>query len=168
MTRTFNHPFWKRLVTVDDDGIHEHRRGRRSASIRWNELDSLSRDGARSARGTRISLRLTPARRREFAECASEIWKQRHPDRWQRDRERAKRAADWAVYFWFPLFTIGPCILCYILFWFLGWPESLRPELQKVHRLTALAVVCVIGTLIWYGYRTREAAPMRVQKARSN
>lgn len=145
-------------MTVDDDGIREHRRGRLFASIRWDELDSLSRDGARSERGARISLRLSPDQRREFEECASEIWRQRHPDRWQRNRERVMRAAYWAAYFWLPLLTIGPFIAFYILFWVLGSPENLRPELQKVHRLTVLGVAFVIGFLIWYGYRTRKAA----------
>ena len=151
-------PLWKRFVTVDDDGIHEHRRGRLYASIRWDQLDSLSRDGARGHLGTRISLRLSPTRRREFEECASAIWRQRHPDRWQQNRERTKRAADWAAYFWFPLLTIGPCIASYILFGILGWPGSLHSELQKVHLLTALGVVCVIGFVIWYGYKTRKTA----------
>ena len=145
-------------MTVDDDGIHEHRRGRPFASIRWDDLKSLGGEGARSERGVRISLRLSPGRRREFAECASQIWKQRHPERWERNRERVRRAAHWAAFFWFPLLTIGPCIACYILFWVLGWPESLRPELQKVHRLAALGVVSVVAFLIWYGYKTRKAA----------
>jgi hypothetical protein len=161
MTRSFKHPFWKRIVTVDDDGVHEHRRGRPFASIRWEELDSLSRDGVRSDRGARISLRLSLDRRREFADYASQIWSQRHPERWQRNRERAKRAADWAAYFWLPLFTIGPCIFCYLLLWVLGWPESLQPHLQKIHRLTALGLVWIIGFWIWYGYTTRKATKLQ-------
>ena len=156
MTRTFSHPLWRRLVTIDDDGIHEDRRGRRFTSITWDELESLRPDGATSTRGTRIALRLSPKGRRDFAECASEIWNRRYPDRWQRNKDRTKRSMNRAAYFWFPLFTLGPSIACYVLVWSLGWPESLRPELQKLHRLTLLGAVTVIGFLIWYIYRTRK------------
>ena len=143
---------------VDQEGIHERCRSGQAVSIRWHELDSLSSSGARSETGTRISLRLSPARRREFVNHASEIWKVLHPDRWQRNRERARRAANWAVYFWFPLLTLGPCIACYMFFWTLGWPESLLPEVQKLHRLTAFGLISVTGLVVWYGYKTRKAA----------
>lgn len=154
MTRTFSHPFWKRRVTVDDKGIHEHRRDRLFASIRWDELDSLNRRGARSSRGTHISLRLTPECCRGFEECASEAWKERYPDRWQCHWECSIRKANRAAYFWFPLLILGPCVACYALFWATGWPESLQHEMQKVHRLAAVAVVLIAGFWTWYRYTT--------------
>lgn len=155
MSQTFTHPLWKRVVTVDDDGIHEHRRGRPFLSIRWDEIEVLNRDCVRSERGARIGLRLTPQCRREFAECASAIWRQRYPDRWHRNLETGRRKIDRAVYFWLPLLTLGPCLVGYVFFWLMGWPESLRPEIQKIHHLTILGIICVVATLIWYRFRKR-------------
>lgn len=154
MTRTFNDPFWKRLVTVDDEGIHEHRRGRPFAFIGWDDLDSLSSNGVCSGRGMRIAHIYKP---REFIDFVSEAWRQRHPDRWQINRQRVKREADWAAFFWIPLFTLGPCLACYILSWSLGWPESMEKQHQKLHRMTAGSVIMIIGLWLWYVYRGRKA-----------
>jgi len=167
VNRTFHHPSAKRLVIVDDDGIHEHREGCHVASIRWDELESLTRDRARSNLGTRISLYqpigqrslfVSRPRNRELGECISQIWKRRHPDLWLRDRERLKRKAHWAAYFGIPLLIIGPSIAGYLLFVFLGWPESLRNEIEKLHRMTLVGVVFVGIFLLWYRYRTRKSA----------
>ena len=172
MTRTFNinTPFWKRMVTVDDAGIHEHRQGYPFVSIRWEELDSLSRECARSDREKRVLLRLTPDQHREFTECASRIWKERHPHRWQCNRERGRREADRTIYIWFPLLTLGPSAVFCLLLWFLGgpeflrWPEghrhelqeALQPHFQKMLRLTVFLILWNIAFWIWHGYRKRK------------
>src|SRR6185295_8181601 len=113
MSQTFNHPFWKRSVTVDDEGIHEYRRGRHHASVRWEELESLSVSGARGAGGKRVSTLLTRYTGREFGRCASDIWRQRYPDRWRRHFDRSRRNADWVAYFFFPLYFVGLPLLIY-------------------------------------------------------
>lgn len=142
-------------MTVDDEGIHEHRSGRHFASIRWEDLESLSRTAASSDRGTRITLRLAPGKQREFFEAASVIWRQQHPDRWHRDRERAGRAADLAVYFRIPILTLGPSLIGYLMFLITGWPESVEEDLQALHRITALAFAITAGLVIWYSHRKR-------------
>jgi hypothetical protein len=83
------------------------------------------------------------------------IWRQQHPDRWQRDRERAGRAADLAVYLWIPLLTLGPSLIGYLMFLITGWPESVEEDLQALHRITALAFAITAGLVIWYSRRKR-------------
>ena len=158
MTRTFTHPLWKREVIVDDDGISERRAGSLMTCVPWAQVERLDRNGVRSDSGAKISLRLTPDCRREFFRFASDLWRQRHPERWQRNHERIRRDADRAVYIWLPLFTLGPCVVLYLLLWFLGWPESLRQEIQKAHRITIVAIIFIAVFLPWYAYRTRKAA----------
>ena len=158
MTRTFSHPLWKREVTVDDDGISERRAGSLVVFVPWDQVERLGTGRVRSDSGATISLRLSPNCRREFFRYASDVWQQRHPGRWQHNQERIRRDANRAAYVWFPLFILGPCVACYLLFWLLGWPESLRQELQKLHRLTIMGVIFVAVFLIWYVYRTRKAA----------
>jgi hypothetical protein len=156
MIRTFTHPLWKRLYIVDDSGIHEHRGSRVFASIRWEDVAAINRRGALSQRGTRISLRLTGEMCREFEACASQIWRERHPDRWQSYHEASHRFCKRFVYFWFPIVLLAPCMAVYLLYWWIGWPEQLRSEIQKIHRLTILGVVIWIGFSIAYGYRLRK------------
>jgi len=84
------------------------------------------------------------------------MWRQRHPEQWLRNRQRARLKADWAVYFWIPLINIVPITACYIVFWLARWPESWRPKLQQLHRLTALTVIFMIGMMIWYRWKGRK------------
>ncbi|MGV3662378.1 MAG: hypothetical protein ACO1TE_19500 [Prosthecobacter sp.] len=158
MNQTFSHPLWKRLVTVDDEGIHEHRQGRLFASIRWEELVRLGREGVCSARGTRIALRLTPEQRREFVDSASEMWRQRHAERWQRNRARLRRSADWAAYFWFPLLLLGPWVAFQLWFRSLGSPDYLLPHLQKMNRISIAAAVLVLVIAAWHAWASRKSA----------
>ena len=156
MSRTFRHPFWKRLVLVDAEGIHEHCEGRVCVSISWAELDALSSAGVRGKQGARITLWLSPKQRGEFVECASEMWQQRHPDSWQRHKERTRRAADRLIYCWFPFLMLGPYLAFHLLSWWLGWPETLQPVLQKVQRLSAVGLICAGVFAIWYSFLDRE------------
>lgn len=154
----YTHPIWKRTWSVDSDGIHEVRAGRAFASIGWEELDRLSRSRARSTTGKGISLMLDRGKGREFLRHATREWQTRHPERCTPNRERSKRAADWAAYFWFPMLTLGPCVAFYILDGLLGWPDILSPHLQKINRLTIFGVVFIGAFVCWYRCRTRKSA----------
>jgi len=156
MAQTLTHPLYKREVIVDDNGITERRAGIQAIFIPWEQLERLGRSGARSDTGSRISLRLTPKRRTEFFRFASALWRQRQPERWQRNQERITRDANRAAYFWLPLFVLGPCVACDLLFWFLGWPERLREEFRRLHVLTGFGVVYIGVFWIWYAYRMRK------------
>jgi hypothetical protein len=156
MTQTFTHPLYKREVIVDDGGITERRAGVQAIFIPWEQLERLGRSGACSDTRSKISLRLTPRRRTEFFRFASGIWRQRQPERWQRNQERIRRDANRAAYIWLPSFIVGPCIVCYLLLWVLGWPERLRDEIVRLHVLTGLGVVYIGLFWAWYAYRMRK------------
>jgi hypothetical protein len=155
MTQTFTHPWWKRQVVVDEGGISERRAGVLAVFIPWEQLERLGTNGVRSDSGSRIFLRLTPARRREFFRFASNVWQQRHPERWQRNQDRIRRNSDRAAYLWLPLFMFGPCVAGYLLLWLLNWPENLQKESRNLNRLTIIGGVFIAVFWIWYAYTMR-------------
>jgi hypothetical protein len=157
MTQTFTNSIWKREWIIDDEGIHEHRIGHRFATVSWNELKELGFSGARSEQGICISLRLARPDRRKFFKCASDIWKQQYPNRWKIHRDRAVQSANRAIYFWLPLTVLGPVIVCYVSFFYLGSPEYLRPQIQKLDRIAIIAIVYLCVMWIGYSYFSRRA-----------
>lgn len=159
MKRTFSNTARGREVIVDDDGISLRRGVSLAAFIPWEQLERLDPTQVRSRMGVKISVPLERSVRREFYQYASEIWRCSFPERWQRDRKRTIRAGAWAIYFWLPLLMLGPCVAFYILFWVRGSPEHLREGLQKMNRIAALSLVCVVTLALWYAYKIRHAAP---------
>ncbi|MFN7139054.1 MAG: hypothetical protein ACK4UN_06930 [Limisphaerales bacterium] len=149
-SRMFRHPFRNRCISVDEQGIHEHRDGRLLSSILWDELESIGINGARS-RNKRISTALTTIKHREFQEYAFQIWRRRHPDRWREFRERSMRELSRNIYIKLPVIILVSSLLGYILLLLAGWPEELKPEVQKFNRITGVNVVGM--ALYWVGFR---------------
>ena len=162
MAQTFTNSFWKRAWVVDDEGIHEYRKGHRFATVRWHELKELDRSGAQSELGIRITPKLTRSERQKLSRYASELWKREYPDRWQIHHEQAVRSADRAVYFWMPLVILAPSLIGYILFWYLGSPEYLQPQIQKLHCITLVSFIYLSVLWIGYGYLSRKAKKREV------
>ena len=67
MAQTFSNSRSKRVIIVDDDGIHEHREGNLVAFICWDELEQLESRVVRSEHGTKILTGLVRKPAREVA-----------------------------------------------------------------------------------------------------
>ena len=161
MTQTFSNSRSKRVIIVDDDGIHERREGNLVAFICWDELEQLGSRVVRSEHGTKILTGLMREPAREFFSCASGIWKQRYPDREQRNYDRIVRRANWIVFFWCPMFFVVPGLVVQALFWFRGSPESLSPKMEKIHRSMVVGLAYVVLLMIVYSYSRWKAVRCR-------
>lgn len=134
---------------VDDAGISEIRAGRPAVTIPWERVERLSRQFVRSTSGVRIHL---VQRRNRYQPSAyiSEVWRQRQPEQWRRNRERNERQLRWVVYFWYPLLILGPTVPGYLLYWFSGEPDYMKDKIRKLERLTIIGVFIV--AVVWISY----------------
>ncbi len=173
MTQTFHSPSClprKSEFTLDGGGISECRQGNTIASIPWEEVRRLETGEVRDLSGSRIKIRLTLDRAREFHRLASGLWRERFPERWRENEERLRRQRNRAVYFWIPLFMLGPCLAGYasiwIFSWVFGWPAEILPELRanlqphynKLDRLTAIFAALVGALMLWHFFASRKSA----------
>jgi hypothetical protein len=98
---------------------------------------------------------------REFFSCASAIWKQRYPDREQRNYNRIVRRANRFIFFWYPMFFLVPGLIIQALFWFRGSPESLSPKKEKIHGSMFVGLANVMLLMIIYSYLRWKAVRRR-------
>ena len=82
---------------MDDDGIHLRNENILLKFIPWDELERLQRRGAQGKNGTKISFQGKKSQARDIHKMASEIWKNRCPDAWQRNADWINRRANWIM-----------------------------------------------------------------------
>jgi hypothetical protein len=157
VTETFSNRFLKKTVTVDDDGIYLRRVDSLITFVRWDEIKRI--DGVvRCENGTKVRLPLTKQQYQKFFKCASEIWRQRNPEKWQRNRDRIARRTNWVIYFWYPMFFIVPFVFWHLWFFLRGSPNYFRPQMQKIDRVTMLGLIASVGLMIWLNLSRRREA----------
>src|SRR5689334_17748255 len=123
MTQIFSSTRGRRRVFVDEDGIHEERRGQFTRFIAWSELAALNRLKARSTGGTRIRIDgLSP--RGKCYESISNCWKDRYTEAWKKDRRQSVRALKHALYFKLPAVVLAFEGAGYAFFRLAPWPSD--------------------------------------------
>ncbi len=149
----FKSLLFRREWHIDDEGIHEFRKGALRRSIGWADLHRFDDQTIRAADGAKLSLSLPTYRLSKFRSVLRSEWRRRFPESYAANEAWVMRRRAFAVFIWMSLYFFFIPAASYLQVVFsasLG--RSTHELLLSANRMALFSGVVVALLWIWFAY----------------